>query len=353
LILKLLNQGLYPQQISQKTSLSLEKISRILNWLESKKYITLTSKYPRLYKVGQKTKLYILYLEKLLKGPKSKKKISGTKNKIRIHKIGYKNKLIRAPNWLWGLPENQNTKYNGINVYRNSKTKNNEQFYIYLDYTKFNGLTSIKITTQKVIYYFDRLEEHQWIPFTMGAYNNYCKELEHNCIRARNYLEKDLEFKIDRGSPLLLTYPECALSLNGKSFFGTTINGSLELKDGRKIYFDDSPGRMEGEIEGPMDVMNNVFNVIPEKVNKIEKDIGNLKNIPEKLDKLNDSIKEMPESISREISKNLNQFKTEFTREITTQMSEAVGTSVSTALKEAFSQLNSNQNNKTGGNMFT
>lgn len=236
------------------------------------------------------SKIYINFLKKRLEKPKPQINEKEKKLRIRVHEIGFTNDLILGPSWLRGLTPNQKTKYNGINVKRNTRTKNNEQFFLYFDYTKFEGLMSIRITTSSVIYHFKRNKKDSQIPFDKGSYDWYIQHLQSQCILARNFLIKNYGFEIDGSPPVLWKSPSCALSLNGKTVFGTVINGCLELNDGKKIYFDDSPGLGEGEIEGSFDKLNEVFNIVPEKVKNlsdkinnnqqnIEKRLGNIENI--------------------------------------------------------------------------
>jgi len=122
------------------------------------------------------------------------------------------------------------------------------------------------------------------------------------------------------------------------------FRGSIRLKNGDKIEFDDSMGRGDGELEMNFDLLDKAFRETPEKVDKLEKNIEQIKN----------DYKSLPNTISQIIKYDLTSFKVDFARELTSQLSKAVGDSVSSALKDVFinNQTQVNENNR-GENPFT
>jgi len=136
----------------------------------------------------------------------------------------------------------------------------------------FNYISNISAFTNVIHYNFRFPEELQWIPFSYEAYNNYLEKCRNSCKAAREWL-KSKGFEIDMAKPRLTKSPSCAVDFRGKLVLGKILYGSIRLKDGRKISFDDSLGRGDGEIEGSFDDINKVFKENPEKVDNLEREI--------------------------------------------------------------------------------
>lgn len=307
-ILKQLEKGLYGAQIAQFTPESKDIVYRIIKWLNSKNYVIIDSNYPKKYIISHDGELYMDYLERVLKIPKKKKNQKvDTNGKIRVHEIKFQNYLKSKPQWLNRIKKNERKiiqdKYDGhkylfkIVIYRRDKNlKNVTYFDKQPPLVMFNYLSNISVFTNVINYTFKFPEELQWIPFSYKAYNAYLEQCRNSCKVARKWLTSK-GFEIDMADPRLVKSPSCAIDLSGKLVLGKILYSSIKLRNGRKISFDDSLGRGNGEIEGSFDNINKVFKETPEKVDQLEIEIKQIQTDNKKL----------PKTISQVIKQDLAQ----------------------------------------------
>ena len=228
--------------------------------MNSKNYVIIDSNYPKKYIISHDGELYMDYLERVLKIPKKKKNQKvDTNGKIRVHEIKFQNYLKFKPQWLNRIKKNERKiiqdKYDGhkylfkIVIYRRDKNlKNVTYFDIQPPLVMFNYLSNISVFTNVINYTFKFPEELQWIPFSYEAYNAYLEQCRNSCMAAREWL-KSKGFEIDMAKPRLAKSPSCAVDLREELVLGKILYGSIKLRDGRKISFDDSLGRGDGELE--------------------------------------------------------------------------------------------------------
>ena len=352
-ILKQLEKGLYGAQIARNIPESKDLVYKIIKWLNSKNYVIIDSNYPKKYLISHDGELYMDYLERVLKIPNKKKNQKvDTYGKIRVHEIKFQNYLKSKPQWLKRIKKNGRKiiqEKNDVHKYlfkidiyrRDNNLKNVTYFDIQPPLVMFNYLSNISVFTNIINYTFKFPEKLQWIPFSYKAYNAYLEQCRKSCKVAREWLLSK-GFEIDMADPRLAKSPSCAIDLRGKIVLGKMLYSSIKLRDGRKISFDDSLGRGDGEIEGSFDNINKIFKETPEKVEKLEREIKQIQS----------DNKILPKTISQVIKQDLAQFKLDFTRELTSQISKAVGESVSSAIQNLFIYNKDSNNGYKGENLF-
>ncbi len=282
-ILKLLDQGLYAQEIVQKISLSQKKLSRIINSFKERGLILQTKRYPKLY---QSTNLGKIILEQGdLKQKRIQEYIKEEKTKpswlkeIRVHKLRFKNKLIHKPSWL-NRVRNVEMR-NGFSVKR-IELKNWTKFLLTFNYQDFDGLEKIEVCNNVIIYNFNRIRDEQYVSSNESLENYFNARIE-DCKKARAFIQQR-GFEIDNNEPEFCQKPDYAIETHGdpRAFGSLGQYMNISIKTSNEIRKADDSPKNGGEEEtndiekvksyfdmpNELEDMNNKLNTLNEKVNQ-------------------------------------------------------------------------------------
>jgi len=291
-VLSLIDQNKYATQIARITGLSVSKISRIIKWLKDMKYIRSTFGKPIFYDVITKGKLY---MHQFLKKSKSKDSNDQDQDliKIRIHKLRYFNELIYNPLHLIDIPYNRLIKVGKLTL-KKIKMRNWDQFFIYFSYPRFRGLENIQITTQKVIYNFNRRKEDQ-IVYRPEEIDRYERDRINDCEQARLFLEAN-GFRTTGSIKELQKSKHYAVPSIGKGHIaekGRLVETIINFPDGVQHIIDESD---DAEEETNDKSTARSYLALPDKIDGLNKKLGikinNLNaEVQKKIDNLNDDLK--------------------------------------------------------------
>ena len=300
-ILKLLSQGYYANQISQKGLFSAQKISGIVKWLIGKKLIKLMTTYPKKYELTDNGKL-------LLKFPNfseidhkkdqnvtiEKKLIPKWIERCRAHCLRFKNDLIRRPHWVTQI-ETQG-QIRGFRI-RKVKLQNWSKYILYFDHHQFDGVESIEIGITSLIYNFNfGIENEKQYIYPGESIKNYIQKRIDECKRVRAFLLQK-EFEIDMGEPYLCQKPHFAFETNGDpdkiGSLSQLLNFSIKGSNG-KYWVDDSPKTGGEEETDDIKKAQSVLDV-PNKLDQMDDKIHSLEN---KMDQLISAITNMTTTLT-------------------------------------------------------
>lgn len=291
-ILKMLDQGLYAQEISQKISLSQKNLSRIINSFKERGLIIQIQSYPKIYQITNRgrsilaqgdlsqTRIdeYIPEREDLPKGILH----------LRVHKLRFKNELIQKPTWLNQI---RNTAIiNGLTI-KKVELKNWNKFLIFFNYQDFNGLEKIEVCNNVIIYNFMRKKQEQFV-FTKTELEDYLEARISDCKDARTLLLQK-GFEINNRDPDFCQNPSYAAISNGDpNALGSlgkqlilTVKTPTEVRE-----VDDSPKTEKGEEETDDLKKAKSYLDMPNTLENINTRISNIENA---MRGMVDSIKEM------------------------------------------------------------
>ena len=242
-ILKLLDQGLYAQEIVQKISLSQKKLSRIINSFKKRGLILQTKRYPKVYQSTNLGKLILdqgdLKQKRIQEYIKEEKTKPNWLKEIRVHKLRFKNKLIHKPTWLNGV---RNVEMrNGFSVKR-IELKNWTKFLLTLNYQDFDGLEKIEVCNDVIIYNFNRIIDEQYVS-SKESLEKYIRARIEDCKKARAFIQQK-GFEIDNNEPVFCQKPHFAIETFGDpgalgslgQYLNISIKTSNEIRE-----VDDSP----------------------------------------------------------------------------------------------------------------
>lgn len=281
-ILKLLDQGLYAQEISQKISLSAKNLSRIINSFEERGLIIQIQPYPKIYKLSKwgrsilaqgdlaqkRIEEYIPEEEDLPKGIFH----------IRVHKLRFKSKLIQKPAWISSIRSAQIEQQRSGLTIRKVELKNWNKYIIFFNYQDFHGLEKVEVCNNVIIYNFNRKKEEQFV-FTKKELEDYLKERISDCKNARSFLT-NRGFAIDINDPEFCQPPHFAVLSNGNPNTLGSLGKQLLLtvktpSETREV--DDSPKTEEGEEETDNLEKAKSYLDMPNKLEAIKTEISELK----------------------------------------------------------------------------
>ncbi|MHA1147444.1 MAG: hypothetical protein ACTSR8_04300 [Promethearchaeota archaeon] len=298
-IFRLIAQGKTIKQINLKLSLSYMIVYRIAIWFELNKYIIAVSRKPLLYDLTDMGKIYISSFEKKSKILKNFEKlpIDTSKIHIRHHKILYVHyNLIKNPLIDWNLPPTKD--YINVNDLWVKKVKlhSNEQFYISIKKSfflikylikgkfayreKYPGLSTVKITTKKVLYFFKRSLTKE-VAYTKKQLLNDEEEMERTCESFRFFLES---IGFDIRGPLIKKSAEYGRIKTKEEQLKANVNPIEIIKEdsnGKKHIEDTSPGVIEEETNNREEGFS-IFDLKGD-VNNIGNRMDRIENILEKL----------------------------------------------------------------------
>ena len=279
IVLNLLDQGLYAQEIVRRTSLSASFLSKTINSLKKEGVITQIRAYPKLYKVN--------YIDQkfLDKGERAKKRAQNEilERKIkpvwlktlRVHKLRFKNELYEKPAWLYRF-KSKGT-YNGIRV-KVVNLNNWTKYILTFHYSDFNGLEKVEICNNVVIYNFNRIKEEQFVK-SKESLRNYINERIEDCKDVRTALIQQ-GFSIDSRNPTFCQKPHLAVQTKGTpgtlGALGKYLIATIKMpEETREI--DDSPKLEEGEEETDnLEKAESIFDV-PERIENVARELSELK----------------------------------------------------------------------------
>lgn len=279
IVLNLLDQGLYAQEIVRRTSLSASFLSKTISSLKKEGVITQIRAYPKVYKLTYKDKLFLgkgEYAKKHAQNELLERKIRPVWLKtLRVHKLRFKNELYGKPSWLYRF-KNKGI-YNGIRV-RVVNLNNWVKYILTFHYDDFNGLEKIEICNNVVIYNFNRIKEEQYVK-SKESLRNYINERIEDCKDVRTALIQQ-GFNIDSRDPTFCQKPHLAIQTKGTpgtlGALGKYLIATIKMhEETREI--DDSPKLGEGEEETDnLEKAESVFDV-PERIKNIAHELSELK----------------------------------------------------------------------------
>jgi DNA-binding IscR family transcriptional regulator len=279
IVLNLLDQGLYAQEIVRRTSLSASFLSKTISSLKKEGTITQIQSYPKVYKLNYKDQLLSEKGERAKKHAQNElleRKIKPVWLKtLRVHKLRFKNELYGKPSWLYRF-KNKGI-YKGIKVRvvnLNNWTKHILEFH----YDDFNGLEKIEICNNVIIYNFNRIKDEQYVK-SKESLRNYINERIEDCKDVRTALIQQ-GFSIDSRDPTFCQKPHLAVQTKGTpgtlGALGKYLIATIEMpEETREI--DDSPKLGEGEEETDnLEKAESIFDV-PERIENVARELSELK----------------------------------------------------------------------------
>ncbi len=296
-ILKMLDQGLYAQEIVQKISVSAKKISRIITSFKERGFLTQIRAYPKVYQLTNLGKLILTQgdpkqrrIQEYTKEEKAKPKWL---DKLRVHKLRFKNKLIQKPSWLSGVREQE--QRNGLTIKR-IELNNWTKFLLTFNYQDFNGLEKIEVCNKVIIYNFNQNIDEQYVS-SKEDLDTYLATRIEDCKKAREFIQQK-GFTIDNTEPVFCQKPHYAIETHGDpkalGSIGPLLN--ITIKTPNEIReFDDSLGKGEGEEEtDDKEKAKSMFDV-PQQIENLDEKISNLEKA---MIGMVDGIKEMTKIFS-------------------------------------------------------
>lgn len=279
-LLKLLEQGLYAQEIVRKSLFSARKLSQTINSFKSRKLIEQIQAFPKRYKLTNLGKLILaqgdLSQRRISEYITDKRKLSKWIDQLRVHKLRFKNKLIQKPSWLYHVRNEE--QRNGLTIKR-IELNNWTKFLLIFNYQDFNGLEKIEVCNKTIIYNFNQKIQEQYVS-TKEDLEKYLVARIEDCKRARKFIQQK-GFVIDNADPIFCQKPHFALETQGHPkaigslgpYLNITIKTPTEIRE-----FDDSPGKGEGEEEtDDIEKAKAMFDV-PQQIENLNEKISNLES---------------------------------------------------------------------------
>jgi hypothetical protein len=327
-VLHRLFKGSYESKIAQNTNYSHYKIRKTIHQLEDNNFIQKIPGKPILYQLHNKAKLFLRDFVKdkqLTRKQLNNKTISNNNNnnkdKLRAHNYAFENKMIERPNWLSKIQDKKTfkTKYHG-RAFRIDIKKVQMTNWCYYDIEfpliMFEGLKTVRLEKNNVVYYFDRPLEAQYIPAVRGAKKAFINDRIQDCIDCRNFLEKKMNVRIDQDIPKMRFKPEYAFNLNGRLKAGKHYNAKLKLQNGALLKADDSLQTNEGELESEdFDLLCDIVNA-PKEIQEIKTQLNDISDIKNKIKNINANQQEINDIKNKlnSIDKNMNRMADQFSR---------------------------------------
>lgn len=295
-ILKLLDQGLYAQEIVQKGLFSAKKLSRIINSFKERGFIKQTKRYPKTYESTNLGKLILeqgdLKQKRIQEYIKKEKIRPNWLKKIRVHKLRFKNKLIHKPSWLHGV---RNVEMRNGFIVKRVELKNWTKFLLTFNYQDFDGLEKIEVCNDVIIYNFNRIIDDQYVS-SKESLEKYINTRIEDCKKARAFIQQR-GFEIDNNEPEFCQKPHFAIETYGDpgalGSLGQYLN--ISVKTPNEIReFNDSP-KTGGEEETDDIEKAKSYLDMPNELENIKTEISELK---EAMREMANGIKEMANAIT-------------------------------------------------------
>ena len=224
-------------------------------------------------------KIYIRDIEKKLK-IKSPTNQDQDLIKIRIHKLRYYQGLINNPLYRQPIPYDRLVKVGKLTV-KKIRMKNWDQFFIYFSYPRFRGLENIQITTQKVIYNFNRRKADQ-IVYRPEDIDRYEQERINDCEQARLFLEAN-GFETTGSIKELQKSKHYAVPSIGKGHIaekGRIVETIVSFADGEQHIIDESD---DAEEETNDKNKARSYLAIPDKIDNLDTRMSSIEQAFEKM----------------------------------------------------------------------
>ncbi len=295
-ILKLLDQGLYAQEIVQKISLSQKKLSRIINSFKERGLILQIKRYPKIYEITELGKLILDQGD--IKQKRIQEYITEEKirpnwlKEIRVHKLRFKNKLIHKPSWLNGV---RNTSIQNGLIIKRVELKNWTKFLLTFNYQDFDGLEKIEICNDVIIYNFNRIKDEQYVS-SKESLENYINARIEDCKKARALIQQK-GFEIDNNEPEFCQKPHFAIETYGDpgalgslgQYLNISVKTSNEIRE-----VDDSPGTGGEEETDDIEKAKSYLDM-PNELENIKTEISELRKA---MTEMANGIKEMAKTFT-------------------------------------------------------